>query len=374
MARTLPSFFNYNRSFSPSEGEMFGITSDGTSIPVSVVEKTVRGAISNFSGVLTDRGEVDEKKAKKAATPDAANIQRIDVASLPAGCNQLGIRYSLVIEGNAAEPAGCNDPEMRRLAVETVARFNELQGFHELAARYAWAIINGRAMWRNRFANGKQVEVAIYDGPDRFMLSFDVDGIETWSYPGHDALTKAYSDFGHLVAAIERGLTAKRGRAVFLEVTMKGTLPPGAEVYPSQEFVDSDKGADKGVEKKGRKSKTLSSRARPDVAAGFRQATMHSQKIGNAIRTVDEWHGHLDEFGATAVEAFGYVQSRSATTRLKSKDGPAAARNVYDVFKDIEKVKTGLDGASSVADIPGDVLYLVAMMVRGGVFSGEKKA
>lgn len=369
MARTLPSFFNYNRSFSPSEGEMFGIRPDGTTIPVSVTEKTVRGAISNFSGVLTDRGEVDEKKAKKAASPDAANIQRIDVASLPAGCNQLAIRYSLVIEGNAAEPAGCNDPEMRRLAVETVARFAELQGFNELAARYAWAIISGRAMWRNRFANGKQTEVAIFDGPDRFMLSFDVEGIETWSYPGHDALSKAHDGFVDLVAAIERGLTGKRGRAVFLEVTMKGTLPPGAEVYPSQEFIDPDKGSDS----KGKKSKTLSSRSRPDVAVGFRQATLHSQKIGNAIRTIDDWHGVVDDFGATAVEAFGYVQSRSATTRLKSKDNPNAARNVYEVLKDIEKVKAGLDAAASAKEIPGDVLYLVAMLVRGGVFSGEKK-
>lgn len=370
MARTLPSFFNFNRSFSPSEGEMFGIMSDGTPIPVPVVEKTVRGAISNFSGVLTDRGEVDEKKAKKAASPDAANIQRIDVAALPPGCNQLGICYSLVIEGNALEPAGCNDAEMRRLAVETVARFKDLRGFHELASRYAWAIVNGRAMWRNRFATGKQVEVVVHDGADRETLSFDVDGIETWSYPGHDALAGAYPGFVRLVEGIEKGLTAKRGRAVFLEVTMKGTLPPGAEVYPSQEFIDPDKGADA----RGKKSKTLSSRARPDVAAGFRQATMHSQKIGNAIRTVDEWHGLVDEFGATAVEAFGYVQSRSATTRLKSKEGPTAARNVYDVLKDIEKVKAGLDGAATVADVPGDVMYLVAMLVRGGVFSGEKKA
>lgn len=349
---------------------MFGILPDGALIPVQVVEKTVRGAISNYSGVLTDQGSVDEKKAKKAASPEAANIQRIDVANLPAGCEKLGIRYSLVIEGNAGEPSGCNDPEMRCLSIDTVARFRELGGFRELAGRYAWAIINGRAMWRNRFATEKLVEVTIHQAAERKTLSFDADGIETWSYPGFDELASAHSDFTSLVEVVESGLTSKRGKAVFLEVVMKGSLPAGAEVYPSQEFVDAEKGADG----KGKKSKTLSSTRRREGGDSIRQATMHSQKIGNALRTIDEWHGLVDEYGATAVEAFGYVQSRSATTRLKSKEGPKAGRNVYDLLLDIEKVKSTLDQATSSKEIPGDVLYLVAMLVRGGVFSGEKKA
>ncbi|MEI4850471.1 type I-F CRISPR-associated protein Cas7f/Csy3, partial [Klebsiella pneumoniae] len=69
----------------------------------------------------------------------------------------------------------------------------------------------------------------------------------------------------------------------------------GQEVYPSEELVfNKDKG-------NGEKSKVLY--AVDGIAA------MHSQKLGNAIRTIDTWYPEFSDahIGPIAIEPFGAV-------------------------------------------------------------------
>jgi CRISPR-associated protein Csy3 len=88
---------------------------------------------------------------------------------------------------------------------------------------------------------------------------------------------------------------------------------------------------------------------------------MHSQKIGNALRTIDTWYpkGETDDdLGPIAVEPYGSVTSQGKAYR-QPKD-KADFYNLLDAW--VLKGK---------APEIGDQHFVMATLIRGGVF-GEK--
>lgn len=87
---------------------------------------------------------------------------------------------------------------------------------------------------------------------------------------------------------------------------------------------------------------------------------MHSQKIGNALRTIDTWYPQAEELelGPIAVEPYGSVTSRGKAYRQ-----PAKKMDFY----------TLLDSWVTKGQMP-DIAqqhFVMATLIRGGVF-GEK--
>ena len=120
------------------------------------------------------------------------------------------------------------------------------------------------------------------------------------------------------------------------------------EVYPSEELIP-----DKDVKKKGAKSKTLYS------VNGV--AAMHSQKVGNAIRTVDRWYPDFASYGMPiAAEPFGAVTNINKAFRTAD-----TKKDFYSLLSDFVFGK--LEG--------DDVKYMLSVFIRGGVFgvSGKEK-
>jgi len=344
----LPSFLNYNRSISPSEGLLYGVTSQGEYVPVEVIKRGIRGAISSYSNVYKGEKAESSENIAKQLDPKNANLQQIEVAFLPHTAERLALQFSVVVQNNSVAPSGCNDPEFYNKLTTLTSRYAEIGGYEFLGERYAWNLINGRTLWRNRFATEKQVKIELSTGE---KFTFNVDNMRLDKFE-REAMPQDFE-----VVAARIGAALAGGDPLFLSVEVSGKMPAGAEVFPSQEFLPEAKTSkDKG--------KVLSS---IDVN-GVRQATMHSQKIGNAIRVIDEWHGQMDEYGTTAVEAFGYVQSRTDAVRVPDK-----SKDIYVLLKEIDSVIETLNGADKASSIDGDVHYMIAMLVRGGVFSGEKK-
>ncbi|VTR59442.1 CRISPR type I-F/YPEST-associated protein Csy3 [Serratia fonticola] len=89
-------------------------------------------------------------------------------------------------------------------------------------------------------------------------------------------------------------------------------------------------------------------------------AAMHSQKIGNALRTVDSWYPDAGELalGPIAVEPYGSVTSRGQAYRQ-----PKQKMDFY----------TLLDNWVTKGKVPEveQQHYVMAILIRGGVF-GEK--
>lgn len=319
------SVLAFERKLANSDALLFaGIWQGDSWQAVKVQEKAVRGTISNRlkNAIASDPAKLDAEIQK-------ANLQRVDVAALPADADTLKMAFSLRVLGNLATPSVCNDRAYQAELEDVINDYIAEHGFTELALRYASNLANGRFLWRNR-VGAEHIRVI-------------VKGTKNWEFNAHDYSLR---DFGssdnqlkELAAEIELGL--KGDGFVLLNVEACVRLGQGQEVFPSQELV---------LDSNSAKSKVLYQ------VGGI--AALHSQKVGNALRTIDTWHPQVETLGAIAVEPYGSVTSRGVACRQ-----PKEKMDFY----------TLLDNWVTKGDKPPveQQHFVMAVLIRGGVF-GEK--
>lgn len=295
-----------------------------------VVEKSVRGTISNRLKAK------DADPAKLDAAIQSPNLQRVDVAALPHDRDTLRVHFTLRVLSGAGVPSACNDAAYREKLEATITTYREKLGFDELARRYATNLAAGRFLWRNRVgAEACEVIVELTkDGKPAAAWTFDADVITKGAFPS------AAPEVSALASEISAGLSGVR--PVLLTVVAHVRLGAGQEVFPSQELILDKK-------KDGGKSKTLY-----QVGGA---AAMHSQKIGNALRTIDTWY-EPDAVRPIAVEPYGSVTSEGHAYR--------PPRDKLDFYTLLDEWV--LRDKEPVA---GQQHFVMANLVRGGVF-GEK--
>lgn len=308
---------------------------DGAWNAIAVREKSVRGTISNR---LKNK---DQDPAKLDAAIESPNLQTVDVAALPAEADTLKVSFTLRVLGGTGTPSACNNADYQAKLLATVKGYADAQGFGELSRRYAHNLANGRFLWRNR-VGAEQVEVRVQqlvNGQAARQWNFDA---MAWPLRSFDAPEAAKADLQALADLISAGLSGRSH--VLLQVTAFARLGFGQEVYPSQELI-----LDKGNSKK---SKTLY------TVVGI--AGMHSQKIGNALRSIDTWHPDVAELGPIAVEPYG-----SVTTLGKACRKPTDKLDFYNL----------LDGWLLKDKVPpvDQQHFVMATLVRGGVFGDAGK-
>ena len=333
------SVLAFERKLDPSDALLFagGWAKRGQPAnwqPVKIREKSVRGTISNRLKAK------DQDPAKLDAAIESPNLQTVDVAALPSDCDTLKVQFTLRVLGGTGEPSACNNAGYRAKLVETVAGYVQDHGFVELAERYAANLANGRFLWRNR-VGAEQVEVHVahlQQGTAEKQWVFDALEHELRQLKAPQAEAGQVSE---LAVLIEAGLAGKAH--VLLQVTAYVRMGAGQEVFPSQELI-----LDRG---RGDKSKTLYAVGEGDKAV----AAIHSQKIGNAIRTIDTWYPDAAELGAIAVEPYG-----SVTTQGKAYRQPKQKQDFYSL----------LDRWLLKDEAPdtNNQHFVVAVLVRGGVF------
>lgn len=296
--------------------------------PITIKTKSVRGTISNRLKTK------DQDPAKLDAAIENPNLQTVDVAALPADADTLKVQFTLRVLPGAGTPSACNSAEYQAKLQEVVQGYVQQHGFAELANRYAANLANGRFLWRNRQgAEEVKVQVALLkDGKPEQIWSFDA---LTLNLRALNAIEN--EEIKALGAVIADGLAGQRH--VLLQVTAFVRMGAGQEVFPSQELI-----LDKG---KGSKSKTLY-----DVDG---VAAIHSQKIGNAIRTIDTWYEGAAELGPIAVEPYG-----SVTTQGKAYRQPKQKMDFYSLL-DNWLLKDQVPPAEQQH-------FVMAVLMRGGVF------
>jgi len=298
--------------------------------PIALREKSVRGTISNrLKGGATDPAKLD-------AAIQNPNLQTVDVATLPADADTLKVQFTLRVLAGTGQPSACNDAAYRQKLLATVGSYVQQHGFAELAKRYAANLANGRFLWRNRIG-AEQVEVTVAQIKDGKAAA-------SWTFNAlaHDmnTLTASGTEQANVQALADVIAAGLDGTShVLLQVTAFVRMGAGQEVFPSQELI-LDKGSSK-------KSKTLYHVS--DTAA------IHSQKIGNAIRTIDTWHPEAAENGPIAIEPYG-----SVTTQGKAYRQPKEKTDFYNLLDNwIIKDKTP-DAEQQH--------FVIATLIRGGVF------
>ncbi len=334
---TTASVLAFERKLDPSDAVLHaGLWADQVDakawVPVTVREKSVRGTISNRLKTK------DADPAKLDAAIQNPNLQTVDVATLPSDADTLRVRFTLRVLAGAGTPSACNSASYQAKLLNTVKGYVDANGFTELAQRYAANLANGRFLWRNRVgAESVQIVVEqLKDGQAEKSWSFNALALDM------RALAAINSEVQSLGQTIANGLAGKEH--VLLQVSAFVRVGAGQEVFPSQELI-LDKGSSK-------KSKTL-------YAVGG-VAGMHSQKIGNAIRSIDTWYEGAEEQGPIAVEPYG-----SVTTQGKAYRQPKQKMDFY----------TLLDNWLLKDQVPPleQQHFVMAVLVRGGVFGDAGK-
>jgi len=335
----VPSVLAFEKKLVTSDGYLYGTTweeREKNVVPLNLVEKSVRGTISNRL-----ENAVKNDSAKLNAKVENPNLQRVDSCALAMDQDTLKLKFSLKVLGGVEYPSACNDAEFRKKYEGVAKRYMETAGFQELSRRYATNLANARYLWRNRIG-AEKIEVRIKE-----VSSEDDKG--QWIFDAYDFSLKEFEESEavmELAGKIAEALCGKRSY-LLLDIEAYVLLGEGQEVYPSEELV-----FDKG---RGEKSKILYQ------VDGI--AAMHSQKLGNAIRTIDTWYPEFDEdsgIGPIAVEPYGAV-----TNLGKAYRNPKEKVDFYTLF---DRYAQG-----EALSKEEEEHYVMAVLVRGGVFGQSSK-
>jgi len=304
--------------------------------PIKVEEKSVRGTKSHWQA---SGSESHKDHAKFLQDIAQANPQTVDNAALPFDTDTLKISWSLRVLGNLDKSSACNDPKYDEKLGGLIKSYSQEYQFDELAKRYAVNIANGRFLWRNR-VGAEEVQILVYLDGENEPLEFSAYDFKLSDFESADEKLKK------LASVIKQGLIDSTGeKFVFLKIVAFSKLGDGQQVYPSQ---------DMNMEK-SEKSKVL---YKLNAGADSEIAAMHSQKIGNAIRTIDNWHSQAESSGPIAIEPYGSVTVRGQAFR------PLNNGSFYKVLENWMNDKEPTDEEKH---------YMMATLIRGGVFSGESK-
>ncbi|HAR79538.1 MAG TPA: type I-F CRISPR-associated protein Csy3 [Succinivibrionaceae bacterium] len=330
-----PTVLSFERKINSSDGYMYGTTWENreNAVPLHLIEKSVRGTISNRlkPAVASDPLRLNSEVEKP-------NLQTVDFCALPQECDTLKLVFTVKILGNVGIPSSCNAAAFQSTLKTAAYSYRDQYGFRTLGSRYAQNLANGRFLWRNR-VGAEAIEVKVN------VLGSDKD----WTFNGTDYSIRNFdsqdskiSSLGELIADTLAG-----SESVTLEVTAYAKLGNGQEVYPSEELI---------LEKSGNKSKVLYS---IDGIVG-----LHSQKIGNALSTVDTWYpDYCDPVkgaGPIAAEPYGAVTNMGRAFR-----NPKDKVDFYTLF---DRFACG-----KALDSEEEQHYVMSVIIRGGVFGkGDK--
>lgn len=319
MSIDLPNLLSFERKLENSDALMFsGKWNNKDSNdwqPIKIIPRLNRSTQSA-------QGTSDDKKTQP--NPVASSN---DDANLPLEHDTLKLSFTLRLIGNLGLPFACNSPKFEATIKQKVNEFKQTDMLGKLATRYAYNIANGRFLWRNRVGAKKITIKVTIDRQDNNQQN------EALTFNAYDYSLNNFDNVDNKIAkladAIKEGLDSDT--FVFIAVDAFVELGSGQRVFPSQEM------------NMGEKRKVL-----------FKindQAAMHNVKVGNALRTVDDWYEDA-EF-PIAAEPFGAVTQRGQAYR-KSKN-------------DLYTLMVAWVNDAELTD--EEKAYVVANLIRGGVFS-----
>ncbi len=342
MTALQPSLLSYSRSIQPGKGLFYSISYNDNEKeikkPIIVEQIGVRGTQSTHSA---GKGFYDEN-------PDKPNLQRIEMASLPADSEIFECQFSLNVIGKSILPEACNHEEFLSSVKDFIEVYSEKKGFEFLSQLYIEQIVNGSWLWRNKEADDLIIHIKVMNRHKIFSsddkCSFNIGSVRNTEQDIF--LKKLVNEFS----------SALKGNGMLrLEVTARGRIGFGQEVFPSQEF----------IEKANIKDDIGRILAKTKIESGEEQAYLHPQKIGNALRTIDKWYSDSNQAIPLPIEPYGVDSRRQKAMRA----GKNKKIDFYSFLEKIPDLTSEMKNANNVDEINGNIHFVVACFIRGGVFS-----
>jgi CRISPR-associated protein Csy3 len=333
------SVLSFEKKLVPSDGYFSGTTWSERhlgSTPLELIEKSVRGTISNR---LKKTSEIN-------LNPDFknANLHTIDYCALGLDQDTLKIHFTLKILSNVEKPSACNNDEFNKSYAAAAKNYISEHSFVELAKRYAINIANARFLWRNRVGSENiEVSVKVLNGNNDHQWIFNASD---YSLNDFDVSNEKIDS---LASKIAQALSNEIPY-LLLDINAYVQIGKAQQVYPSEELI-LDKG--KSGKSNAKKSKVL---FQINNIAG-----MHSQKIGNALRSIDTWYPDYNVMtGPIAIEPYGSVTTLGIAYRTP--------KNNSDFFTLFDKFARG-----ETLELKEQEHYVMAVLIRGGVFGESSK-
>ncbi len=338
----IASVLAFEKKLVTSDGYLYGTQWDNRTVmtPLKLQEKSVRGTISN-----RQKPAIQNDPMKLNAEVEKANLQRVDACALEPNQDTLKLHFTLKVLGGITRPSACNNAFFKQSYSAAAKTYIEQDGFAELSRRYAINIANARFLWRNRVgAESIEVNVTASNNSVNETFTFDATQISTRHFD--EASEPGINQLAGLIAQA----LASEEDYLLLDIHCYVKVGRAQEVYPSEELV-----LDKSNSKE-KKSKIL--------YAVDDQAAMHSQKIGNALRTIDTWYPEFSDpetsAGPIAIEPYGAVTNLGKAFRT-----PKDKQDFYTHFDRWARGET--------LERKEDEHYVMAVLVRGGVFGESDK-
>ncbi|OQK16926.1 type I-F CRISPR-associated protein Csy3 [Methyloprofundus sedimenti] len=342
MTMKLPSLLSFERKLETSDALMYSGNWSDIGIETIENEQEIEGKIRKIERPawkeipITKRNNRSTQSAygiddAKKSEPNPVSSDSDD-ANLPHNKDTLKVSYTLRVIGNVGKPFACNVPDFETLITEKVKTFKESEtGLKQLASRYAYNIANGRFLWRNRVC-AENIKIHVFHGETNPPLEFTAYDFALNNFDEN-------SDNNNLKKLTEVILTGLNSHEdfIFLKIDAYVKLGNGQHVFPSQEMNMNEKGK---------------------ILFKLNEcAAIHNVKIGNALRTVDNWYDAA-EF-PIAAEPYGSV-TQSGQAYRKSKN------DLYTLMEAwVNETENKLND--------NDKSYIISNLIRGGVFSGESK-
>lgn len=329
MTIQLPSLLSFERKLETSDALMYS----GNWRDISTNEEN-KGANNMWKEIpITKRNNRSTQSAygiddTKKSEPNPVSSDSDD-ANLPHNSDTLKVSYTVRIIGNVGNPFACNTPDFEAAITEKTTEFKAQNKLKDLAIRYAYNIANGRFLWRNRVC-AENIVIHVFNGEERTPIEFNAYDFSLKEFETNST----DENLQKLAQIIQKGINGEDDY-VFIKIDAYVKLGNGQHIFPSQEM------------NMGEKKKVL---FKLDECAAI-----HNVKIGNALRTVDNWYG--DAGLPIAAEPYGSVTQRGQAYR-KSKN-------------DLYTLMTNWINGKELTD--NDKNYVIANLIRGGVFSGKAK-
>ena len=343
----IASVLAFEKKLVPSDGYMYGTSWEArneSSLPLKLKEKSVRGTISNRFK-KSDTAQFAKDPAKLDAKVEVANLQKVDACALAPEQDTLKLTFTLKVLGGITTPSACNNALFKQSFSTAAQSYIDEHGFKELAHRYATNIANARFLWRNKVgAENIEVQVNALNKNAKQAWVFDATQFSTRHFDNDDQQIKS------LAERIALALSSTED-FLMLEINCFVQVGKAQDVYPSEELIFK-----KDEDKENKKSKVLYHENG--------NAAMHSQKLGNALRSIDTWYPEFTDAeksaGPIAIEPYGAVTNLGKAYRT-----PKDKKDFYTYFDAWAR-------GEKLDDIDNEH-YVMAILVRGGVFGESDK-
>lgn len=345
MSLKIPDVLSFQRGTIVTDGLMSSIVLDKEgvekTIPIKVIRHGIRGINSH---------------PKK---DNVSNIQQTESAKTHPRAIGLAVSFSYKTIPATELLFSCSDSSFRSEISKFIEKFfvrGNLE-FDEVCRRYARNILNGRWLWRNRVLGETQIIANVgnktYHSNGSKLHNFDNYTEDEISLA--DAISTGFLSNNYLMPAIK-----VEGRVLF-------GFTGDVETFPSQNMVNNKpKGFARSLYKvdmpSNKELQTIMNGANKNGAdAGefladmidMGRAAIRDQKIGNAIRTIDTWYPGFKET-PIPVEPNGANLEMNKVFRNK--------QNANDFL-------SAIDSFTPTDQFNPDVAFLIAIIIRGGVFS-----